>query len=89
MTAAMTALGESRHQGTGERTQLVDSMRGDYPRRIDASTMIAAPLTKAMAGDRMMAALGTGVLDLQPTPESLATKARNRGSRRKAKKAAK
>ncbi len=46
-------------------------------------------MTQATAGDRMMAALGTGVLDLQPTPESLAIMARNRESRQKTKKAAK
>ena len=50
--------------------------------------MIADPLTVATAGDRMMVALGTGVLDLQPTPESLAIKARNREARQNANEAA-
>ena len=72
----------------GERTQTVDSARGAYARWIDTSAMIADPLTKAMFGDQMMAATGTGVLDLQPTPESLAMKARNSECRQKAKKAA-
>ncbi len=71
----------------GDRTQIVDSTRGDYSRWIDTSTMITDPSTKAMAGDRMMAALDTGVLDLQPTPESLAMKAGNREARLNAKKA--
>ncbi len=71
----------------GERTHIVDSTSGDCPRWIDTSTMIADPLTKATACDRMMAVLGTGVLDLQPTPESLAMKARNRESRQKARTA--
>ena len=83
----LSALRQLVWERDGERTQIVDSTRGDYPRWIDTSTMIADPLTKVMAGDRMMAALGTGVLDLQPTPESLAIQARNFESRQKAKKA--
>ena len=83
----LSALRQLVWERDGERTQIADSTRGDYPRWIDTSTMIADPLTKAMAGDRMMVALATGVLDLQPTPESLAIKARSREARQKAERA--
>ena len=34
----------------GQTRQYIDHGSGDYPRRIDTSTMIADPLTKAMNG---------------------------------------
>ncbi len=83
----LSALRQLVWERDGERTQIVDSRRADCPRWIDTSTMIAEPLTKAMAGDRMMVALDTGVLDLQRTPESPAIKARSREARQNAKKA--
>ena len=54
----------------------------DYPRWIDTSTMIADPLTKSMDPTRLVNALMTGKLDLRPTPESLAIKAKNRQLRK-------
>ena len=69
----------------GERTEIVDSSCGDYPRWIDTSTMIADPLTKAMSCDRTVATSETGVFDMRPTEESLAIKAKNRDLRKKVK----
>ena len=74
----------------GERTQQVDHSSGDYPRWIDTSTtMVADPLTKAMNGDRLIAMMMTGQLDLQPTAESLMIKEKNRQSRKAVKQAEK
>ena len=69
----------------GERTEEVDSTSGDYPIWIDTSTMIADPLTKTMACQRLEDTLMTGLLDLRPTEESLMIKARNRATHQKAK----
>ena len=60
----------------------VDSTRGDYPRWVDTSTMIADPFTRVMNANRMTTTLQTGTLDLRATPESLAIKARDRALRR-------
>ena len=54
----------------GERTEIVDSSCGDYPRWIDTSTMIADPLIKAMSCDRTVATFETGVFDMRPTEEA-------------------
>ena len=70
----------------GERTQVVDSSSGDYPRWVDTSAMIADPLTKAMSSERLMNCMATGVLDLKPTAESLMVKAKNREFRRVSRK---
>ena len=59
----------------------LDITKGDYPRWIDTSTMVADPLTKAMKPDRLLNTMETGVLDLRPTPESLAIKEKNRKAR--------
>ena len=48
--------------------------------------MVSDPFTKAMKPDRLIATLETGVLDLRPTDESLAIKARNRELRKQARK---
>ena len=66
----------------GERSQFIDHSSGDYPRWIDTSTMIADPLSKAMAGEPLLKTLTTGELDLRPTAESLMIKERNRKSRK-------
>ncbi len=54
----------------GDRTQILDSGRADYPQWIDAPTTVAEPLAKAMAGDRMMVTLDTGVVGVQPNTGS-------------------
>ena len=66
----------------GERTEIVDSSCGDYPRWIDTSTMLADPLTKVMQPDRMAETFETGIFDMHPTEESLAIKARSRELRK-------
>ena len=73
----------------GERQEYVDHSRGDFPRWIDTSTMIADPLTKAMNSERLSKMLDTGILDLNPTEESLIIKAKNKLLRKKAKEAKK
>ena len=79
----LKALRQSVWERAGERTDVVDSTSGDYPRWIDTSTMIADPLTKTMAATRLEDTLMTGLLDLRPTEESLLIKAKNRASRKK------
>jgi len=81
----LKALRQSVWERAGERTDVVDSTSGDYPRWIDTSTMIADPLTKTMAATRLEETLTTGLLDLRPTEESLLIKAKNRASRKKTK----
>jgi hypothetical protein len=73
----------------GERQEYVDHSRGDFPRWIDTSTMIADPLTKAMSCERLSKMLTTGIMDLSPTQESLIIKAKNKLLRKKAKDAKK
>ena len=73
----------------GERQEYVDHSRGDFPRWIDTSTMIADPLTKAMSCERLSNMLSTGILDLNPTQESLIIKAKNKLLRKKTKEAKK
>ena len=73
----------------GERQEYVDHSRGDFPRWIDTSTMIADPLTKAMSCERLSKMLSTGILDLNPTQESLIIKAKNKLLRKKTKEAKK
>ena len=73
----------------GERQEHVDHSRGDFPRWIDISTMIADLLTKAMSCDRLAKMLSTGILDLTPTEESLIIKAKSKMLRKKAKDAKK
>ena len=51
--------------------------------------MIADPLTKAMSCERLSKMLSTGILDLNPTQESLIIKAKNKLLRKKAKEAKK
>ena len=66
----------------GERTLEVDQSCGDYPRWIDTSVMLADPLTKAMAADRLVATMETGLFDIHPTAESLMIKEKNRAARK-------
>ena len=81
----LMALRQLVWERNGERTQYVDHDCGDYPRWVDTSTMIADPSTKVMNSDRLDTTLSTGLLDLQPTPESLMIKERNRQLRKKTK----
>ena len=66
----------------GERTLEVDQSCGDYPRWIDTSVMLADPLAKAMAADRLVATMETGLFDIRPTAESLMIKEKNRVARK-------
>ena len=50
----------------------------DYPRWIDTSAMLSDCLTKTMTSSRLNETLSTGILDVKPTEESLAIKAKNR-----------
>ena len=74
----LMALRQYVWERNGERLDLIDHSSGDYPRWIDTSVMLADPLTKVMNADRSINTMGTGRFDLQPTPESLAIKAKNR-----------
>ena len=78
----LMALRQYVWERNGERSQYIEHSCGDYPRWIDTSTMIADPLTKSMDPTRLVNALMTGKLDLRPTPESLAIKAKNRQLRK-------
>ena len=51
--------------------------------------MIADPLTKAISCERLSKMLSTGILDLNPTQESLIIKAKNKLLRKKTKEAKK
>ena len=53
----------------------VDGSKGDYPRWIDTSAMLA---DSAMTSGRLNETLSTGIFDMRPTEESLAIKAQNR-----------
>ena len=78
----LMALRQYVWERNGERSQYIEHSCGDYPRWIDTSTMIADPLTKSMDPTRLVETLMTGKLDLRPTPESLAIKAKNRQLRK-------
>ena len=65
-----------------DRMESLDITKGDYPRWIDTSTMIADPLTKAMKPGRLVESMESGILDLRPTAESLAIKEKNRKYRK-------
>jgi hypothetical protein len=78
----LMALRQYVWERNGERSQYIEHSCGDYPRWIDTSTMIADPLTKSMDPTRLVDTLMTGKLDLRPTPESLAIKAKNRQLRK-------
>ena len=55
----------------------VDGSKGDYPRWIDTSAMLADCLTKTTSG-RLNEMMSTGIFDMRLTEESLAIKAKNR-----------
>ena len=44
--------------------------------------MLADPLTKAMAADRLVGTMETGLFDIRPTAESLMIKEKNRADRK-------
>ena len=57
----------------------------DKIRWIDTSTMLADPLTKNMKPKRLHDFLETGILDLEPTPESVVAKMMKQKQRQSAK----
>ena len=81
----LMALRQQIWERDGERTLEIDHSCGDYPRWIDTSVMLADPLTKAMAPDRLVQTMMTGRFDMRPTPESLMIKEKNRACRKAAK----
>ena len=56
----------------------VDESKGDDPRWIDTSAMLADCLTKTKNSCRLNETLSTGIFDMKPTVGSLAVKAKNR-----------
>jgi hypothetical protein len=74
----LAALRQDIWERNGERTGVIDSSSGDYPRWIDTSAMLADPLTKVMSAQRLDDTMMTGFFDIRPTAESLAIKERNR-----------
>ena len=78
----LMALRQQIWERGGERTLEIDHSRGDYPRWIDTSVMLADPSTKSMKPDRLVDTMTTGRFDLRPTAESLAIKERNRAARK-------
>jgi hypothetical protein len=78
----LMALRQQIWERDGERTLEIDHSCGDYPRWIDTSVMLADPLTKSMATDRLDACMSTGKFDMRPTAESLMIKEKNRASRK-------
>ena len=54
----------------------VDGSKGDYPRWIDTSAMLADCSAKTMTSCRLTETLSTGTFDMRPTEESLAIKAK-------------
>jgi hypothetical protein len=81
----LMALRQQIWERDGERTLEIDHSCGDYPRWIDTSVMLADPLTKAMAPDRLVQTMMTGRFDMRPTDESLMIKEKNRACRKAAK----
>ena len=78
----LMALRQQIWERGGERTLEVDHSRGDYPRWIDTSVMLADPLTEAMNAERLVTTLETGNFDIRPTPESLMIKEKNHVARK-------
>ena len=66
----LMALRQQVWERGGERTLEVDHSCGDYPRWIDTSEMLADPLTKALAADRLVATMETRHFENRPTVES-------------------
>ena len=81
----LMALRQQIWERGGERTMEIDHSRGDYPRWIDTSVMLADPLTKAMHCERLVTTMETGNFDIRPTAESLMIKEKNRVARKSAK----
>ena len=81
----LMALRQQIWERDGERTLEIDHSCGDYPRWIDTSVMLADPFTKAMAADRLVAAMEAGHFDIRPTAESLMIKEKNRVVRKSVK----
>jgi hypothetical protein len=74
----LAALRQLIWERAGERTDVIDTSSGDYPRWIDTSTMIEDPLTKVMAANRLIDTMMSDLFDMTPTEESLVIKAKNR-----------
>ena len=74
-------------QGGNPRDQL-DEKDYDKVRWIDTSTMLADPLTKNMKPIRLLEFLKSGILDLEPTPESVIAKMHKQKQRQAAKEKA-
>ena len=83
LAIGLMALRQQVWQRDGDRTLEVDTSRGDYPKWIDTSAMVADPLTKLMQSEHLRRTMMTGIFDMRPTPESLAIKERNRESRKR------
>ena len=63
-----------------------DNLSEDDPDRvrwIDTSAMVADPLTKRMKADRLVETLATGILSLEPTPESILAKMAKQKARKR------
>ena len=78
----LMALRQQIWEREGEQTEIVDHSSGDFPGSIDTSTMISDPLTKVMNSNRLTQTFMTGLFDMNPTPESLMVKEKNRLQRR-------
>ena len=80
--AALRQIVWDRREGLD--TTMADTTKGDYPRWIDTSAMLADPLTKVMSAEVLEQTMMSGVFDMTPTAESIIIKEKNRASRRKA-----
>ena len=69
----------------GNPRDALEETSADKVRWIDTSTMLADPLTKNMKPNRLLEFLDTGVLDLEPTPESVVAKMMKQKQRQAAK----
>ena len=69
----------------GDHIVEVEHDKGDYPRWIDTSVMLADPLTQAMKADVLVKTFKAGIFDMTPTQESLAIKERSRQLRQQKK----
>ena len=57
-----------------------DGAKGDFPRWIGTSAMLSDCSAKTMTTCRLHETLSTGIIDMRPTEESLAIKAKKTGS---------
>ena len=61
-----------------DRDEEVERSKDDYPRWFDTSAMLSDCFTKTMASCRLNEMLSTSIIDMRPTEESLAIKAKIR-----------